>query len=460
MKYHGSGEDGLDDLFRQNISEYRVDPSPGVWKGISRKLFWHDLVRFNFSNITPKNWSLIAVTAIVTGVAAYLLFPGEKPVASNHSATAPAAYKVVKMNAAPIHDKDQTQLVSSSGEPVPAANTTKTVSADPHSIARVNSEPASIKTNRSALPVKPAGTVTTILPGGGDEPAGNDDFHTVAGLNRLSDISYITPLDAVQFPIDLPADSIIIIRTARGDEKFEFDKRSAPRMISGSLGILPEMAFYNDPENYSQMNFWVHGGVSWHISRFSIGSGLELGYMLDKGKYRVDYKSLDSVGYYNSVVSFSTGANNEIIYNTSVQTLFDSLYHSDDYRTSNRYTYLRIPLLFGYRIVESDWFSATVKIGPAFSLLLGTKKGDEAVEYANARIIRIDEETPERLKTNWQLWANLNLEFRLNRRFSLYLEPSWKYFMKPTAEQENPGATPPWSAGIGLGVQINFDSKK
>jgi hypothetical protein len=231
-------------------------------------------------------------------------------------------------------------------------------------------------------------------------------------------------------------------------------------MWTGALGVLPEKAFYHAEEDYSKMNYWLQGGLTWHYSRFSVGTGLELGYMIDQGKYHVDYKSLDSVGYYSSVVSYSVGANNEILYNTSVKTLYDSLNHSADPRTSNRYTYLRFPLLIGYRLVETNRFSVTLKAGPAWSVLVAEKKGTPVVEYENATITRIDEETSPRLKTNWQIWANLLLEMKISERFSLYLEPNWKYYLKPTAEQESTNSKAPWSMGIGLGVQVNLDTKK
>jgi hypothetical protein len=117
-------------------------------------------------------------------------------------------------------------------------------------------------------------------------------------------------------------------------------------------------------------------------------------------------------------------------------------------------------MLFGYRLFESDRFSITMQAGPAVSVLLGSRKSDPEIEYSNARIIRIDEETPSRLKSNWQVWANLYFEMYVTQKISLYLEPSFKYYLSPTAEQENPGATPPWSVGLGVGLQFNFEHKK
>ena len=81
------------------------------------------------------------------------------------------------------------------------------------------------------------------------------------------------------------------------------------------------------------------------------------------------------------------------------------------------------------------------------------------INYQNARIVRVDEQTPDRLKTNWEIWAELYFEYRITRKLSLYLEPSLKYYMNPTVNQEVSGS-PPWTLGLGFGLQFNFEPKK
>ena len=181
--------------------------------------------------------------------------------------------------------------------------------------------------------------------------------------------------------------------------------------------------------------------------------------MYDKGSYRAEYKSKDSVGYFTSVISYTIGPDNKIIYNTVTKSVYDSLSHQDDYRTMNRYTYLQIPLLFGYRLFESGRISLSFEAGPAVSFLLASRKSSSEIQYSNARIIRIDDNTPLRLHTNWQLWGDLFLEIRMNKKISLYFEPSCKYFLNPMVEQENVKFKAPWSVGLGIGIQFNFAPK-
>lgn len=279
------------------------------------------------------------------------------------------------------------------------------------------------------------------------------------GLTAPTGITRISPFGTALFDLSPGADTIITITNANGTVKFRKSVPGASRFFSANLGITPEIACYAEPVVYSKMNFWLDGRLTYHISRFSVATGFGLGYVFDEGAYRVEYKSLDSVGYFNSVTSYSVGNNNEIIYNTQSVSVYDSLQHLNDYRTKNRYSYLQVPLLVGYRFFESSRVSLTFQVGPAVSFLLATHKSDPVIEYSNATIIRVDNETPTRIQTNWQIWANLYFEMRINKIASIYLEPTFKYYLKPLVSQENVKYKAPWTIGMGVGLQLNFGQK-
>jgi hypothetical protein len=118
-----------------------------------------------------------------------------------------------------------------------------------------------------------------------------------------------------------------------------------------------------------------------------------------------------------------------------------------------------VPFLVGYRFFESTRVSLTFQVGPAVSFLVGTHKSDPVIAYSNATIIRVDNETPARIQTNWQIWANLYFEMRINKIASIYLEPTFKYYLKPLVSQENIVYKAPWTIGMGVGLQLNFGQK-
>lgn len=462
LKHTKPQEDHLDEFFRSALAHHTAEPPPRIWNGIRRKLLFRELLHFNFANFSYHHWFYLSLPVALLVIGLFLIPAEDTPSlpAEKHQ-PGPAAETPSVPSASPVSgttpDRNTHTGAKGSGEIPAVRSDVPSKPAPTHTSIIAHNDPAKV-TEISSAPasdmgsVQPSALAAEVLTD--ESPA--EPWLTTRRIH--SGMTFLKPLKASLLSELLPPDTFVIIKTVRGEEKFRIDKPGLTRsMITGQLGVLPELAFYDEGEKYNKMNYWLHGGIDWHLSSFSVGTALELGYMYDQGKYRVDYKSRDSVGFYTVVVSFAAGPDNEVVYHTQMITLYDSILHRDDPRTNNRYTYLRIPVLLGYKIFEHNRFSLTFRAGPALTLLLGNKKGEPVIEYANARIIRIDEETPARMKTNWQIWADLMLEMRINEKFSLYIEPSWKYFFRPTADQENIHSKPPWSIGVGLGVQFNFE---
>lgn len=462
-------DDRADQLLRETLAGYRTKPSPGLWKGISRKLLWKELIRLNFSNLSPKYW--IAGTAGLLMIAAslYVGFSDstpenifEKP-AGNVAPVGATANVSANSNTELIqpHVASQTGSDRISVETHPAENNNATTSTLEKSAEQPNKRgQKSEDAFRGILQQKDEAISIEMVSALNFSDMQNIISSRDVSVTTTDEISRVSPVEATALPLSPALDTIITISNAAGVLRFRKDVPATVRFFSAGFGITPELAFYDEPDVYTKTNYWLNGGLTYHVSRFSIATGAGLGYVFDDGKYKVDYKSYDSIGYFNGVVSYSTGSNNEIIYNTQTVNVYDSLKHLADYRTKNRYTYLQVPLLFGYRFFESNRVSLTFQAGPTVSFLLGSRKSDPVIEYNNATIIRVDNETPSRIQTNWQIWANLYFEIRMNKLISIYLEPSFKYYLKPMVTQENVKYKAPWTIGLGVGIQLNFGSKK
>jgi hypothetical protein len=428
-------EGRADKLLRETMMGHRVEPNNGLWKGISRKLLWNELIRFNFTNISLKYRAASVAGLLLIAAALYLVIPGSAPEVTVGKPKA-------NLTQVALHEA---KLVSANHAAV-VVNNRSEQSVSPAALNR---------TNYGSSPEK-----SVELPVPAIEPVFSEPALATHELTGLQGIEYVMPYEAILFSLLPVTDTLITIRNDAGVFKFRKAKPESMNFISANLGVTPELAFYDEPEVYSKTNFWLNAGLTWHVSRFSISSGVGFGYVYDRGRYKVEYESLDSIGYFTGVTSYTIGANNEIIYNTQNVNVYDSLQHQDDFRTKNRYAYLQVPLLGGYRFYESNKVSMTFKAGPAVSFLLGSRKSDPVIEYSNATIIRVDEGTPARIQTNWQIWANLYFEMRLNKQVSIYLEPSFKYYFKPMVIQENVNYKAPWTIGLGIGIQLNFGPKK
>jgi hypothetical protein len=454
---------GADQFLRETMEGHLVAPRKAVWKGISRNLLWKELIHINFTNVSWKFWMAGSVGLIVVISAIYFGFPDMtpgKPASTGRETFIPGASSsgnVAARTSSGLKDGYTRKGAENSPDPnrpvqAPSVQTsTKTGIAPAHELLASGTR-IRTKSGQTFLPE------SATVPAAPDEISWNPSPDN--GLAANTGIYRVSPLTAT-LSYALPGtDTIITITNPMGVIKFTKTKTGTDRFFSANLGITPEIAFYSEPEVYSKTNFWLNGEVTYHISRFTIASGFGLGYVYDEGDYRVEYKSQDSIGYFTGVTSYTVGINNEIIYNTHTVNVYDSLQHLDDFRTRNRYSYLQVPLLLGYRFFETNRISLSFQTGPAISILLGSRQSDPVIEYSNATIIRVDDNTPARVKTNWQIWANLYLEMRMNKNVSLFLEPSFKYYFKPMVTQENGTGKSPWTIGLGVGIQFNFGHKK
>ena len=466
LNFKAFDEGGMDEFLRKTVEGHRVEPKPGLWKGISRTLLWRELLRFNFSNLSVKSRVAGVAGLIILAAALYFIIP-------TTSSTTPVAVSTP----APTGSGNSTARPVVINASTPVANVTRPAGNIVPASAAVNSTPhAAQKTATAPEPARQpqmyANNATRVaadlkksnrssLP---DISAAENTAPAIAGGQSITPhregMSRVVPYEAELLQVSPQTDTIITIHTIYGTASYLKTKPDATQFFSLNFGVNPEVSFYSSPETYSKVNGWVNGMLTYHVSRYSVATGVGLGYVYDKSKYRVDYKSNDSIGYYTNVISYTVGTNNEIIYNTVSKSVYDSLLHQNDYRTINRYAYIQVPLLFGYRLYESGKVSLTFQAGPAVSFLVGTRKASAEIDYANARIIRVDDNTPARVHTNWQMWGDLLFEIRMNRKMSIYVEPTCKYFLNPVSEQENVSFKAPWTVGLGVGIQFNFAPKK
>lgn len=180
---------------------------------------------------------------------------------------------------------------------------------------------------------------------------------------------------------------------------------------------------------------------------FTLETGVAIALSTDNGRYLINYRSWDSLGYYNRVVSFSPNPQQpgSITFNTVVEGVYDSIGHSLEAGTNNRYTYLQIPLMAGYRIYADRIFTIGLKAGPVFSLMLRAHEPGADFSLQGSSLQSIHNLSPVRVSTDWQMSAALSLGMRLSQRFTFELQPVYKTYLRPVYQNLN---TKPQSIGI------------
>jgi len=441
-KPQADADSGLDNLFRNTLNSHQIEPSRGLWKGISRKMLWAELAHFNFINL-PKAFWIGAAGAVLVGMI-FLMnqIPEGKTTENDY---APIVLKKSPDGKTTV-SVQQTHLHS--GSPVLASNNSTRI----------------IKTNKTDYAAITPSRTASLTPSNTEKQSREGHLSNSQVRNTNSyELKYLPVLNSTNLFPSEAEDTLLRFTNLNGITNIPLKtKVEIPQFYTLNMGISPELSLYRNADRYSETNYWLNAGVTYHAGRFSIQTGVGLGYVFDHGNYRVNYKSKDSIGYFTSIISFIVTPGNIVVYTTKDIPVYDSLQHIADDRAISRYTYLQIPFMLGYELVETNHFSLGIKAGPAVSFLIGSKEALPFIDYPNARLIRVENNSLLRVKMNWEIQAALDLEYRLVKNFSMYAQPYYKHYFKPfaTGESTSTSAKDPYSIGIEIGARYNFGQKR
>jgi len=175
-----------------------------------------------------------------------------------------------------------------------------------------------------------------------------------------------------------------------------------------------------------------------------------------KGNYAVDYNRY--LGTYEDVyeVTFDSTENGVIpTYFTHTVEVYDTVNHYAISETKANYTYLEIPLLFGYRY-NFGRFSIFAKAGPAASFLVIRNVPAAGYPEDKARIINVDYQIPARSAVNWQLMMGAGFDYQLADKFNFSLEPTFRFALKSEYNLPDGARGNTTSFGIRAGLNYNF----
>jgi hypothetical protein len=224
------------------------------------------------------------------------------------------------------------------------------------------------------------------------------------------------------------------------------------------------LGLYFNPEVTSCKDASIENTVSYNASilpqvsfnRFFMQSGINMRFTHDKGNYAVDYNRF--LGTYEHVdyMTFDTTENGIIpIYYTHTEEVWDTINHYAISETKVNYTYLEIPLLFGYRYSFGK-VSLFAKAGPSASFMVMKNAPEAGSPEDKARIINEIYQVPVRNTVNWQLMMGAGFDYQLAEKFSFSLEPTFRFALKPEYKLPDGARGNTTSFGIKAGLNYNF----
>jgi len=227
------------------------------------------------------------------------------------------------------------------------------------------------------------------------------------------------------------------------------------------LYFTPEMMF-NTIDSVTLLNTYsLNIEPSWYFSKhWFMRFGAGVSYVRDRGFAKVDFISKDYMGSYDSVVNVTfEEVDDEMValYHTQEVDIWDSIRHLSISEITNTYYYLQFPLMFGYHN-SSRHFKWYFYGGPALNISISEQIADPKADIDYIEIIDLENRLPNRLDYALQLWVGAGIDFQIGQRFSLAVEPNYRYYFKPIY-QENDYETALSGLGIRFGLVYKLEKK-
>ena len=297
---------------------------------------------------------------------------------------------------------------------------------------------------------------------GQNEIPDGSDLLAMSGSNNIqSEVQASAPIPEESF------DRTLIVEMNEKEEAIEVESGDvvSPELKNdyGKRGDLffglyftPEVIFYPSDIKTTNKSYSLDLNMTYKFSNYLLQSGIGVMSSNDDGQSKVGFEKY--LGSYEDVydITFDSTANGLVpVYHTNTVDVYDSVQHVTVTPTKNKYTYLQIPLLFGYT-EELRRFSWFVKGGPSLSLMVNENISLVNLENDNNRIVNVDSEVPARIKMNWQIILSGGITYKLGNHISLGVEPMMRFYMKSAYEQNSIQTKHPYSFGIRSGIIVNF----
>ncbi len=430
-----NNNDKIDSFFKERTSNIEVYPSDKVWENIDSELF-------GSKGISKKSivlWTLATLILLVGSFGAWML------ISSGNDQTM----------AIPKIASDQKAIVNSSN------NAEVSFNSDKKSIIKpINSISNTTYTNEE-------NTNTPISEETANQNISND-LKTISNDKAYPIIKITKDFSKKSLTITNPVDlkytnsinnnispNIIDYQNINSIEEY-IERRKRVHMYTGISASIA-MAYY--PTTADQSTWTTDFIYGLKLNKFYIETGLGYQKMKEQGVYQIDYRTNDSVGYYNKVLGFELNpANpNEITYKTKTTTVFDSIDHFILQSPIYTYGYLVFPVKVGYRFLTKKHFSVSFESGIIYSLL--NEIDAPKVNYNNpeSRLIGITNNTPSRVDHNFRLHLALKLNYSITKSVSANIQPEFTKFIN-SVYSNNPDYRniKPYTMGVRFGILFDF----
>jgi hypothetical protein len=468
----------IDDLFRDKFKDFELDPPEHVWSNIKTQI--QDSGTGGSGGKFP-NGGIYTITIIIilSGVLAWYLL----------SSSGNRGNKIPENNITHSESKD---YISSTRTLAINQNLEKESNPD-HSNINIGAKPVNKKKQKTRFDIsEPAEvtigktnlTVQETIPLNAfideDHQSTSNDIEYIGDLEELNmitpggDKELLALNSESQSEGDISNENTLMDARTIGESSVSKSEKNiesgaglktVPELRSDyghkanwafGLFFTPEMIFYPDHNNFDNRSYALDVNAIYKFSGYMLQSGIGVSWTSDEGNCEIEYN--EYLGSYEDVynVTFDTVGNELIpVYHTEPVKVYDSIDRVSIMPAKNHYTYLQIPLLFGYGN-ENRRFGWFVKGGPSLSIMVHEDIASNNMSETEDKILQIENEIPSRIHTNWQFVFSGGVSYRLSNHLSFTAEPVFRYYLNSTYEKTNLNMKNPYSLGLRFGFLVDL----
>lgn len=434
-----SSKKHIDDLFKEGISGYQVSPDKETRQKIEGTVFG--------AKSSTRKWfytSAAAVLLMLAGLGGWYFNVEENTIPEKVIEAEPAT----RLNDYPAPGSTETELLFSETKPP---------------IDKVTKEVAMQEQKTTGRPIPAAldreyGEIVLFSPNASAYAEEPDNRITAEAELSLTPSIYkeIAFMQSVGLLLDFsPKPLLIDPEKVKGMQAY-LEKKKRTHLYTG-LSATAAMMYY--PSTKDQFTWSADLAFGLTTGKFYFETGIGYRVMKEMGIYSIEFKSNDSIGYYNEVQSFEINPlnSNEIIYKTEEVTVYDSISHYTHATPTFKYNYFNVPVSVGYKFFEKKNLSLAVETGLLFSFMTGKEIPEVDFSYPEYTHIKTMNETPERVNFNYRWQLALRFNYRFARSMSVAVKPVFTKYLNSVYDTDK--AYPnvkPYSMGITIGLYYGF----
>jgi hypothetical protein len=443
-----AGSENIDKIIQRKFENFQPEPSSSVWAGIKSGI--PQATPGIWARLTSSVYFYIAATAVV--VLGVLFIP---PLLNNEPLINPENTFLDTANIPATIDSSSTQK-SPDLKNIEISKTEDNVDANTHSIGKFEEES---KKNEPAQSIE-----KTITPEIQEKTILTDSQTEKPSPLKILKEEYSSSktLDKIDF------NRILEIPNKTNNQKLYRLKTTKQHMSYGPLQYSKwELRLFYNIERiyYPEDNIKYKNSQSfdltgrYYFSEFFIQSGLGIAISDDDANCRIEYQTFELAGTYEDVydITFdSTGAGMVPVFHTETVEIYDTIDNNTYTPVTGTYTFLQIPVLFGFSQHTNSRFFYDLKAGPLLGLMISSMESEINYPGGDTHIINIENSLPSRIKTSWQFMFSIGLGYDISNNFSLAVEPTFKYYLNSGYEESTMSTKHPYSIGGRAGLIYRF----